>query len=277
VIIHEAFEPLQKPIIKGMGDTLPGLDALELGGGRVAVEVNGISVMRIPARSSGYANAQLDDHRALSRNQFPWHAPTTMRLQARASRPSPLGTLGFGLWNDPFSLALGQAGAARKLPVTPQAAWFFYGSRPNDIALSPPNPGWGWKAQALTSPSIPGWILAAPAVAAYLASRLAFIRGPVMRLALGTLTSAELELQTPLDEWHTYELRWSSAGSAFMVDDVIVLETSVSPRGPLGFVTWIDNQYAVASPAGGLRFGVIPTENDQSLEIRDLELVPSGR
>jgi hypothetical protein len=37
-------------------------------------------------------------------------------------------------------------------------------------------------------------------------------------------------------------------------------------------VTWIDNQYAVASPEKGFRFGVIPTSREQWLEISDLEI-----
>jgi hypothetical protein len=38
-------------------------------------------------------------------------------------------------------------------------------------------------------------------------------------------------------------------------------------------VAWIDNQYAVASPDGGFRFGVLPLAEEQWLEIRDLEVI----
>jgi hypothetical protein len=37
-------------------------------------------------------------------------------------------------------------------------------------------------------------------------------------------------------------------------------------------VVWIDNQYAIASPEKGFRFGVIPTGHQQWLEISDLEI-----
>ena len=39
---------------------------------------------------------------------------------------------------------------------------------------------------------------------------------------------------------------------------------------PLGFVLWIDNQYAIASQAGQFGFGVRPLTVPQWLEIADL-------
>jgi hypothetical protein len=56
------------------------------------------------------------------------------------------------------------------------------------------------------------------------------------------------------------------------VDNEILLAAPEPPPGPLGFIAWIDNQYAVASPEGGLRFGLIPTPETQWLEICDLRL-----
>jgi hypothetical protein len=184
--------------------------------------------------------------------------------------------LGFGFWNDPFSLAFGQAGAARKLPVPPRAVWFFYGSQPNDMVLSPPNPGWGWKAQTLTSPAVPGWLLAAPAAAAYVATKIPGLRQMIMGLALRALSCDEQSLESSMDEWHTYEIHWKLDRITLMVDRICQLESSISPPGPLGFVAWIDNQYAVASPQGGLRFGIIPTEAEQSLMLQDLVIEPSS-
>jgi hypothetical protein len=46
------------------------------------------------------------------------------------------------------------------------------------------------------------------------------------------------------------------------------------PTGPLGFVAWIDNQFAVASPEGGFRFGTLATQEEQWLEIENLSLEP---
>lgn len=248
------------------------LKRLTMGGGQVDTDHGGQTGLRIPPMPSGYANAQLDDHRRLSRRVFPWHPPVNLELHARASTPSPLGTLGFGFWNDPFSLTFGQAGAARKLPVPPRAVWFFYASPPSDMALAPPNPGWGWKAQTLAAPAVPGWLLAAPALLAYLATKLPGLRQIVMRTALRVIECEERILEANLEAWHTYEIEWRTDSVRFLVDGASMLESPISPTAPLGFVTWIDNQYAIASPAGGLRFGVIPTEIEQSLDIRDLAI-----
>jgi hypothetical protein len=140
------------------------------------------------------------------------------------------------------------------------------------MLLSPPNPGWGWKAQSLEAPAIPSWLLAAPALLAYLAAKLPLLRQLVMRTALRAIDCEERILEANLDAWHTYEIRWHTDGVTFLVDGALTLESRISPTGPLGFVTWIDNQYAVASPEGGLRFGVISTDESQGLFLQDLTL-----
>ena len=84
--------------------------------------------------------------------------------------------------------------------------------------------------------------------------------------------AAEVLLDTPLDEWHKYTFSWQPSGAVFRVDGEIVAETSIVPHGPLGFVVWIDNQYAVLSEANGIRFGLLPTEYEYSLEIQDLQV-----
>lgn len=84
--------------------------------------------------------------------------------------------------------------------------------------------------------------------------------------------AAEILLDTPLNEWHDYALSWQPGGAIFRVDGEVVAETSIAPHGPLGFVVWIDNQYAVLSEAKGIRFGLLPTEQEYSLEIQDLKV-----
>jgi hypothetical protein len=79
-------------------------------------------------------------------------------------------------------------------------------------------------------------------------------------------------LNASITGWHRYELAWGENGCFFRVDDLPVLQTPSSPRGPLGFVAWIDNQYLVATPTGRLRWGTENTEHTQVLAIRDLEL-----
>jgi hypothetical protein len=196
-----------------------------------------------------------------------------LNVRARASHASPLGTLGFGFWNDPFTLSIGQAGAARRLPVAPQALWFFYASPPNDLSFTPGVPGSGWKAVSLSSPSIPALLLAPGAALALLLTKIQPLRRPVMRRALASVSASERLLETPLEEWHHYRIKWGEGRAAFSVDDALVLEAEAPPAGPLGFVTWIDNQFAVATEEHGLRFGVSPTDREQWLEIEDLSIV----
>ena len=67
------------------------------------------------------------------------------------------------------------------------------------------------------------------------------------------------EALIPVDirEWHHYSLSWSELDTQFWVDDQLVLEAPYGPRGPLGFVAWIDNQYAVATPRGRFGWGLL--------------------
>ena len=84
--------------------------------------------------------------------------------------------------------------------------------------------------------------------------------------------AVEILLDTPLDEWHEYAMSWQPSGAVFRIDGEIVAESSIVPHGPLGFVVWIDNQYAVLSEAKGIRFGLLPTGQEYSLEIQDLQV-----
>ena len=252
--------------------TLEGLTPFLAGGGRAQPTPEGIWHLTLPPVPRGYADAQIDDYQSLARGAFRWRPPLRLALRARASTPAPLGTLGFGFWNDPFTLSLGQGGAARRLPASPRALWFFYGSPPNDLAFAPAVRGDGWKAVSLSGPALPSLILAPAAAAALLLSRLPLLRRLVIHAAKKTIHAAEASLPTPLDEWHSYALEWHPCEARFEVDGALALVSAVVPRAPLGFVAWIDNQYATASASAGLRFGTLPTAGPQFLEISDLRI-----
>ena len=80
-----------------------------------------------------------------------------------------------------------------------------------------------------------------------------------------------VRLGVDVTEWHAYRFEWSPKRSAFWMDETLVLETSVSPRPPLGLVIWIDNQYATWRPDGKLGFGIL--ENDEAwLEVQEIEV-----
>jgi hypothetical protein len=249
--------------------------ALELGGGVVDTGDPGNFHLTIPGKPQGYADAQIDDSQGLARKHFKWAPPATMKVHARATPDAPNGTFGFGFWNDPFSISLGMQGAARRLPVPPQTIWFFYGSPPNDIQLTPDGGGAGWKAMTIRSPQLPGYLTLPPAIFAVGLAQLRLFRRMVMRAAQGMVQVSEVQLPHRSHEWHAYEISWEKTLVRFFVDEVEVLVAYHPPDGPLSFVAWIDNQYAVASPDGGFRFGVVPTEGAQILELSELSVEAS--
>ena len=166
-----------------------------------------------------------------------------MSLRARASGLHLAGTWGFGFWNDPFTATLGVGGAGRRMPALPNAAWFFSASPPNYLAFRDSHPAQGLLAATFSSPRLPFW-LAAPGV---LALPLLLVR-PAARalrsLAGRVIKEDAARLEIDPREWHSYALEWTAGAVRFQVDGEECLVTPAAPRGPLGFVLWIDNQYA---------------------------------
>jgi len=227
---------------------------------------NGWRLMIPAGDASAYRFAQLDDYTGLPRGRFPSRPPLMLQVQrvalslcARASSDSVPGTWGFGLWNDPFGLSLGFGGNPFRLPTLPNAIWFFHASEENWLSFSS-KPGNGFLAQTFRSPSIPSPLLALAAISAlpFLATRRTrkWLRG------LGSRVVAEDGVRLAVDQtqWHRYRLEWSLTRCTFWVDDARVLETSVSPRPPLGLVIWLDNQFAAFTPEGKIGFGVLKNE-----------------
>lgn len=251
------------------------LKPLELGSGRVEAQSDdkGRWCGELRIRSTGdYADAQLDDHRHSPRPGFPHRPPFRLSLRARTSVSQPLGTFGFGLWNDPFSFSLGQGGAARRLPAAPQALWFFYASPPSDIALDPGLPGWGWKASALRSRRVPPLLLAPLAAAGVVVGGVPILRRALFAQAKRFYRAEETLLFEDPRFWHRYEIDWRPDMAEFRVDGRLVLSTSCTPVPPLGLILWIDNQFAAASPSRGFGFGVLDLIAEQWLEIAELEV-----
>jgi hypothetical protein len=204
--------------------------------------------------ASEYRWAQLDDYRSLPRRSFLWRAPFALELRARVSDRNLPGTWGFGLWNDPFTAGLGVGGTHSRLPALPNAAWFFHASAPNHLAFHDTHPAQGFLAATFSSPPLPSPLLGlglplAPLLAVPAAARL-------LRRMLGLLINEDaLRLEHDVTGWHSYRLEWQRQSCRFLVDGRTVLNTHVAPRGPLGLVLWIDNQYAAFPPEGRLRSG----------------------
>ncbi|MGC1376784.1 MAG: hypothetical protein WA821_11185 [Anaerolineales bacterium] len=224
--------------------------------------------LEIPAGPAGtYRLAQLDNYRS----RFPLSAPATLSLRCRVSDFHLPGTWGFGFWNDPFTVSLGLQGTARRLPVLPNAAWFFHASEENHISLQNHLPGNGFLAQCFSSPKIPSLLLA-PALLALpfmfskrLATWIRAIAGKIIR-------EDAKRLEPDVTQWHEYRLKWSPGRVEFSLDGAPLFETETSPRGPLGLVVWIDNQFAAFTPNGKIQAGTQENPVPAWMEIANLEM-----
>ncbi len=223
------------------------------------------------ATAARYSDAQIDDYRGRPRRRFLWRPPLRMTVRARFSHPSGIlrGTAGFGFWNDPFLMTGG------RLPALPRAVWFFYGSPPSDMKLDLEVPGWGWKAATMDAGNLRAllWAPLAPLLVPLMNLRPLYRRfwPPIQR----ALRIREALIQADMTRWHTYTLEWQERGVRFEVDEEPVLEGAPSPRGPLGFVIWMDNQYMVATPWGRLRWGLLDIPGHQWMEVVEVT-VTSG-
>jgi len=245
------------------------------GGGCIDGLASGGLRLTIPAMPAGYADAQVDDTQGLPRARFLWMPPLRLTVRARVDHPGPLGTWGFGFWNDPFAASLGLGGAARRTPCAPRAVWFFHASPPNAFGFTS-GPTCGWRAMSIETPDMPAWLLMPAALGALALAQLPPLRGPILRYALSRVTASEAVLETGTKEVHEYAIEWEHTSATFFVDGFPVLRAPRPPTAPLGFVAWIDNQYALARPEAGLRFGVLATPDAQALEILSAEITPGA-
>lgn len=242
-------------------------NTLAIHGGALIRTSDGLRLLNPPLDGSAYCNAQLDDYQGLPRRRFRNCPPLRLSVRARFSQEAGVlgGTAGFGLWNDPFLMT------GPRVPTLPRALWFFYASPPSDMRLAVHTPGHGFKAAALDALRLRGLLALLPAaLAAPLMASPAFHRRlwPRFERAFGI---AEQALDLHMTEWHDYTLDWQPQTATFAVDGRPVLQAP-APRGPLGFVAWIDNQFLVAHPAGRLRSGLVAKWSTEWLDLADLRL-----
>jgi hypothetical protein len=228
--------------------------------------------LQIPAGESGeYCLAQLDNYPAMARKDFPLSSPVRLNLSCRASSSNLAGTWGFGFWNDPFPFSLGLQGMARRLPALPNSCWFFNSSRENHLSFNDQFAGNGFLAQTFRSPKIPSLLL----LPGLLIAPMLFIKMFSKRLrslAGKVITEDSQVLDVDTTDWHAYNLSWNARDVVFRIDDSIVFQTNNSPRGPLGIVIWIDNQYAAWTSAGKLGMGTLRQVNSGWIDIEKLEI-----
>lgn len=249
-----------------------------IGGGNLYHENSVLRMAFESAQQGVYTNSQIDDYGNLPRASFPWRPPLRMRIIARASLPAATasstgestnilrGTAGFGFWNYPFSIR-------GDILMLPEAIWFFYASPPSNMALVPDIPGWGWKAQVVHSMR-PNALAAIVPMA--VSTAFGLLIGETHHAArwMQKLTGAsEAIIPVVINDWHTYTLEWRNNEAIFWVDEKMILRTIYPPTRPLGFVAWLDNQYAVATPRGQFRFGTVST-GPQWLDLDSIMIEP---
>lgn len=217
-----------------------------------------------------YSDAQLDDYRGFPGQKLIRNPPLRLTVRARFSAPDGelRGTAGFGFWNYPLLLF------EPRLPRLPRAIWFFYAAPPANMQLDLRTPGYGWKAATIDTqrPAALALLPTAPlAVLLMQAAPLYRALWPPIQRAVGV---AEALVPAALTEWHTYTLEWGRRRSRFLVDGRVVLADAPSPRGPLGFVIWLDNQYLVVTPQGRFGWGLLDIPGRQWMEVEQLAIEP---
>jgi hypothetical protein len=164
----------------------------------------------------------------------------------------------------------------RRLPTLPRALWFFYASPPSNMKLDQRTSGYGWKAATIDALRPLFFLLlpAAPlAIALMNVHPLYRALWPLGQRAIGV---SEAPVTTEMTGWHVYVIEWGVKSARFYVDDELLLDSATSPRGPLGFVMWLDNQYAIVTPWGRFGHGLLDTPGRQWMQIHHLTIEPEN-
>lgn len=240
---------------------------LEQGSGQV-IQGEKTRLLRAHATQQQYSNAQLDDY---GQGKFPYCAPLRLTLRAQFSHGMAQlkGTAGFGFWNAPF------APGSRRLRF-PKTAWFFFGSPPLNLPFALGVAGHGFKAATMDATHPLFFALLPTAPLGFLIMRVPFLYRRLWRIGQHAIRASEASLNLDLTQIHYYCLDWLRDRVVFWVDDQIVHTSRYSPSGRMGFVAWIDNQYAIATPRGNFGWGLLEEAEPQWLEIEGLEIVPLG-
>ncbi len=210
-------------------------------------------------------DVQLNDHGR--ERDFLWQPPLTLTMKARFSHALEdfQGTAGFGFWNKPVKMSRGLVYAM------PQAAWFFFASSPSEIKLAETVAGHGWKAATLDAGRWPFLALLPLVPIAVPAFNIRWLRQKLWPIGQRAMGVQEEMLTVDWQAWHTYQIKWGEKETRFSVDGIDVLQAP-SPRGPLGFVLWIDNKWAVLRVDGRIGKGKLPFAEKQWLEMRQLTI-----
>ena len=229
-----------------------------------------LRLLTTDAVASQYSDAQIDDYQGLARKNFLWRPSLQLTVRARFSHPSGelRGTAGFGFWNDPFMMT------GWRWPASPRVIWYFYASPPSNMKLDVNTPGCGWKAATLDATRWPFFALLPTAPLAIPLMNIRWLYRTLWPIGQRAINVSEALLPVEMTEWHTYVIDWQEKTAHFRVDGQTVLTCNTPPRGPLGLVVWLDNQYMVATPWGKFGYGLLDGPGQQWLELDQLEIRP---
>lgn len=238
--------PYWQQVTVGRGETIHGPDSIIF-----AVE---------GAESGALSDAEIGDYH----HKLTWRPPLRMEVRARFSHlPNELlGTAGFGFWNNPFRDG--------KMIASPNAVWYFFASPPSEMGFASGSPGHGWKAYSLNSGTYPSWLVSF----GNFVLQLPVVRIVAFQAASSQIKAEERPLDISMTEWRTYRLDWLPKKTIFTVDGEEIFRAQKPPSGPLGFVAWVDNQFAVIRADGRMEFGTLAIPHRQWLELEYVHVQP---
>lgn len=243
-------------------------EATERNGGSVRWQDDGC-LMALPSLSRGYANAQLDDYRGTSEPAFRWAVGTRFTARARFSAEADqlVGTAGFGFWNAPFG-----PGTGSRLRL-PRVVWFFYASNASNLPLAPlGEEGNGWFAATIDAQSPRALRWAPLAFPVLLLNQFYALRRVLWPMVRRDLNISFQRVGADMRAWHVYGIDWRAERIVFRLDGQPILIAPRAVSGPLGFVTWMDNQAMVLTPRGKIWWKTEPVAAEQWLEVNDIVL-----
>ena len=244
---------------------IDGFHTLEKGDGRVIKTDDSFRLTIPPVLKDHYHDAQISSY--IKRADFSYEPPVRMTVRAYAEGDIQ-GTAGFGFWNLP---TVNNLTSLRLI----KALWFFFGSEHNNMQLAQGVQGHGWKAATFDSTRWQFLALLPTAPIGFLLMRVPFLYNLLWKSigqpAIGVnekLLSSDL-----LKSVHDYTIEWRKDGVTFSVDSEVVMRTTVAPKGKMGFIAWIDNQYAIVTPQGNFGFGLVDVPQAQTLVIEKITIV----
>jgi hypothetical protein len=217
-----------------------------------------IRLVRPTASENIYSNAQIDDYSQGMLHNAPLHMSLTAVFSH--SLNTLKGTAGFGFWNAPFEIGTNRF-------RFPKTAWFFFGSPPLNLPFALGIPGHGFKAATLDATHPLFFALLPSAPVGFLLMRIPPLYRRLWRIAQYAIRASEHSLDLDITQPHHYRLDWLKDRVIFSIDEAVVHTSPYSPSGKMGFVAWIDNQYAILTPQGNFGWGVLAEPEPQWLEI----------